>query len=77
MNTHSSCIAVDTSELCERLGRAVRIATEKITDDRAAHIARLQSRIRDLESRGFIKRQEFSSPTTGDFERRFACIDRR
>lgn len=72
MTTDSSSTVAATSDLKERVGRTLREATERITNERAGHIARLQSRIRDLESRGFIKRQEFSAPTTGDFERRFA-----
>jgi hypothetical protein len=30
--------------------------------------------IRDLESRGFLKREQFKSLTTGEFERRFALM---
>ena len=74
MTTHSSSIVADTSEIAESVNRALREATDVLSDERAAHLSRLRGRIRDLERRGFIKRQEFKSPTTGEFERRFACL---
>jgi hypothetical protein len=76
MPTPPFSTAADISDTVERVTRSVREATEVLSDERAAHISRLQSRIRDLESRGFIKRQEYKSPTTGDFERRFSYIKR-
>ena len=69
MTTHSSSTAVATSEISKRVAGALREATERRSDEEAARIERLRARIEDLESRGFIKRQEYSSPSTGDFER--------
>ena len=66
MTTHSSSTVVATSDVPERITAALR----KVTEDRSdKQIARIQARIKDLEARGFIKRQEYSAPTTVDFER--------
>ncbi len=69
MTTHSSSIVVATSDISDRVSGAVRKASEVRSNDQVARVERLRARINDLEARGFIKRQVFSSPTTGDFER--------
>lgn len=74
MSTRSSSTVAATSEIAQLVSRALQVAAETISEDRADHIARLQERIRDLESRGFIKRQVFSAPATGQFERWAAYI---
>lgn len=57
-----------------KVKEAIYETTKAMQNDRAVRISRLQGRIRDLESRGFIKRQEFKSLTTGEFERHFSCF---
>ena len=47
-----------------------------MTLDRSNHLGRLLSKIADLESRGFIKRQRYYAPTTADFERNLACLNK-
>lgn len=75
MTTHFSFIAEDTSNVVERVSKIIHETTEALSEDRATRISRLKNQIQDLESRGFLKRQEFKAPTTGDFERRFTCIN--
>ena len=77
MNTNSSFTVVATSELLERVGRAIAVANGKIGDARTSRIVQLQGRIRHLESRGFIKRQEFRSPSTGEFEQKLVVCGRK
>jgi hypothetical protein len=69
MNTRSSSTAAATSDVAQRVSRAVRDASEGRSDEQTARITRLITRIQELESRGFIRRQTYSAPTTGDFER--------
>jgi hypothetical protein len=70
MITHSSSTAADTSNVDERVARAIEGALAGRTDSQAARVEQLRVRIQNLEARGFIKRQEFAAPTTADFERR-------
>ena len=77
MDINYSCTVDDSSNLVKKVHEAVRDAIENISDERVVRVSRIQERIRDLESRGFLKRQEFKAPTTGEFERRFAALVRR
>lgn len=76
MSTQSSSIADATSNVAEQVARVLRSAIDALPDERAARTQRVLARIRNLESRGFIKRQKFCTATTEQFERRFACIQR-
>jgi hypothetical protein len=73
MTTNSSSTAAATSDLAARVSGAVRQTAEGRSTEEAARIGRLRQRIQSLESRGFIRRQQFSAPTTGDFERLMLC----
>jgi hypothetical protein len=58
------------------VAEVVRKTAEDHTSADAARIGRLRLRIQSLESRGFIRRQQFSAPTTGDFEKLMLCKER-
>lgn len=73
MTTHFSSTIDAISEVSERINGALRAKTESQSDEQVARVSRIIVRIRDLESRGFIKRQKYSVPTTGDFERKLLC----
>ncbi len=49
----------------EALGKSSALRS----DDKLVRINNLISKIQDLEARGLLKRQQFSCPTTSDFER--------
>jgi hypothetical protein len=69
MTANSSSTIAVTSEIVEKVAGALRETIEAQTSEQVARVARLRTRIQDLESRGFIRRQEFSAPSTGDFEK--------
>lgn len=70
MTSDSSFTADVISETTpERLSSVLRKATEDRSDEQIARIERVQKKIKDLEARSLIKRQEYSAPTTGYFER--------
>ena len=73
MTTHSSSTAAAPSDIAARVCGAVRRTAEGRSTDETARIGRLRQRIQSLESRGFIRRQQFSSPTTADFEKLMLC----
>lgn len=68
MTTDSSSTAA-AIEISERVTGAVRKTVETQSAESIVRVERLRARINDLEARGFIKRQSYSAPTTGDFER--------
>ena len=74
MPTHSFLTADATSEVSDKVQKAVRKAVQGLPEERAERIRSIQERIRDLESRGFLKREQFKSLTTGEFERSFALM---
>ncbi len=67
----------NTSDAAIRVTDAIRQASENRSNEKLARISRVRIRIKDLEARGFIKRQEFYAPTTADFERRLSCHNRK
>lgn len=69
MITHSSSTAEYSSNVSERVATTLRKVAASQSDARIARIERVRIQIKDLETRGFIKRQVFASPTTSDFER--------
>jgi hypothetical protein len=69
MTANSSSTIAVTSEIVEKVAGALRKTVEAQSSEQVARVARLRTRINDLESRGFIRRQKFSAPTTGDFEK--------
>jgi hypothetical protein len=74
MPTHSSFTADASSKLSDRVAKVLRKAVQGLPEERAERIKSIQERIRDLDSRGFLKREQFKSLTTGEFERRFASM---
>lgn len=67
MTTHSSSTVAVPSDIAARVCGAVRQTAEGRPTEEAARIGRLRQRIQSLESRGFIRRQQFSAPTTRRF----------
>lgn len=76
MTTHSSSTVAVPSDIAARVCGAVRQTAEGRPTEEAARIGRLRQRIQSLESRGFIRRQQFSAPTTADFEKLMLCKER-
>jgi BMFP domain-containing protein YqiC len=64
-----STLQVVTSEIVAKVTGALGKTVAAQTREQAARVTHLRARIQDLESRGSIRRQEFSAPTTGHFER--------
>ena len=77
MTKSSSSTADSTSDIADRICRAIRDSIEQRPYERAAHLERLMTRIKDLEARGFIKRQQYSRRTTAEFEREFYRKNRK
>jgi len=69
MSSHSSSTTDDTSEVGNRVIDAVtrEVVGRSSADNKK--IGELITRIRDLELRGFIRRQKYRSPTSIEFER--------
>ncbi len=70
MTTHSSSTTGDSSEVAMRVVEALEGATSGRSRRDLEKVAEVLDRIRDLESRGFIRRQKFVAPTTLEFERK-------
>lgn len=59
-----------TSELAKQLQKAVDSAEKSIDTCRAKKLQEVQKKVDDLKSRGLLKKQEYVSVSTSDFERR-------
>lgn len=75
MTTDSSSTTDDGSEIVSRVSDALSKAQKSRCAADAERLAKLLARIRDLESRGFIRRQRYYAPTTVEFERRVQTGD--
>ncbi|NTV67227.1 MAG: hypothetical protein HGB06_06000 [Chlorobaculum sp.] len=60
--------------MAQKVSAAVQAEKQSRTPEQRANMVQLLTKIADLEERGFIKRQEFKSPTTADFEREMAYV---
>ncbi len=70
MKIDSSSTVDASSKVGKRVNQVLQKAVKRPSGKEPDRLLQLQARIRDLESRGFIKRQKFTAPTTGDFERK-------
>lgn len=77
MTIHSTSTTVADSDISSRIIIALREKAQSQTPGQAERVARVVAKIRDLEARGFLNRQKFSAPTTGDFERKFIYTNDR
>lgn len=77
MEYNPFCITESTSDIAEKVSEVIQNAKRSVSPSRANHLRDVIAKIADLESRGLIKRQQFQSPTTSDFERNIACIKRQ
>lgn len=69
MTTLSSSTTDVTSEICKRLCEAADRSRQSISEEQSKRLAALIDRIKSLDSRGFIRRQTYSAPTSIDFQR--------
>ena len=76
MEYHHSYTVEIISDMTEKVSAVIQKGLSSMTADRSDHLGRLLSKIADLESRGFIKRQRYYAPTTADFERSLACTNK-
>jgi hypothetical protein len=70
MTSDHSCIEEEVSEISEQVSEAVQISIASRLIQRLEQIQRVRERIESLESRGFLKRQEFGSWRTSQFKNR-------
>ncbi|MEK8017683.1 MAG: hypothetical protein VSS75_012495 [Candidatus Parabeggiatoa sp.] len=57
--------------VADKLGSALDKTTKSIEPNRVKKFQEIQKRIDDLKSRGLLKKQEYVSFSTSDFERRY------
>lgn len=75
MTQYSSYTADVTSEVVERLESALNKAEKSINTKRGKELQEIQKRIGNLRSRGLLKKQEYVSVSTAEFERRYYNAD--
>jgi hypothetical protein len=75
MTQYSSYTADVTSDVVKRLGTALDKAGKSINTRRAKELQEIQKRIGNLRSRGLLKKQEYVSVSTAEFERRYYNAD--
>ena len=68
MTTEHSCIADATSDVCDRVTKAIQDARSGAGHDRLREV---QKKVDDLSRRGLLKRQEYAAATTADFKKLF------
>ena len=76
MRQDSSYTADVSSEVVERLDHALVNTEKSINAMRATKLQGIQRRIEDLRSRGLLKKHEYVSVSTAEFERRYFNADR-
>lgn len=74
MTSHSSSTTDVGSEIASRVSDALSKARESRSAADAERLSVLLARIRNLESRGFIRRQRYYAPTTVELERRCKAV---
>ena len=72
MDTKSSCTAAASSEVVSAVQSALGDTVTRMPADRLERLSNLRERILSLESRGFLKRQEYRALTAREFERRYS-----
>jgi len=58
--------------MAQKVSEIIKDAKLSASPARVNHVRKVIAKIADLESRGLLKRQQFQSPTTADFERHYA-----
>ena len=58
-------------EVADKLGSTIDKTAKSIAPNRAKKLREIQKRIDDLNSRGLLKKQEYVSISTSEFERRY------
>lgn len=71
MITNSSSTVAVISDLSVRLKSAITASEAARDPDRLRRLRKVKAHADDLHERGLLKRQEYSSLTTADFEKRF------
>jgi hypothetical protein len=71
MTQEFSYTADAISGVVNKLGSALEKTTKSLETKRAKNLQEIQKRIDDLKSRGLLKKQEYVSFSTSDFERRY------
>jgi hypothetical protein len=73
MTSNSFCTADATSEVTERLKKAVSESEACLDDSRLKRLRAAKERLDSLQERGLLAKQDYSAPSEGDFERRYTC----
>ena len=76
MKPSFSSTAVATSDIGDRLQKAVGSQKRALDMRRVEALRDVQKKILDLGSRGLLRRREIVVVTTSDFERRYAMDER-
>ena len=71
MITNSSSTAAATSDVGTRLEEAVSRSEAKIDQHRLQRLQDVKQRVDSLQKRGLLKRQQYTSATKIELERRF------
>jgi hypothetical protein len=71
MTLNSSYTAAATSEITERLKKAVSETEGRLQPDRLQKLRAVTEHIRSLKERGLLTRQDYSAPSRADLERRY------
>jgi hypothetical protein len=69
MNTNPSCTTDVTSDITDRLNKAVQDAVKPSESTASEQLKETQKTIDDLRRRGFLKRQEYTAGKNADFQK--------
>ena len=75
MTDQYSYTADVTSEIGQRFKAALDKAGKSVSPRRAKELQQVQQRFSDLRSRGLIRKQQYRSASTGEFERKYYQIE--
>lgn len=71
MTTKVSCTVDATSDVADRLNKAIRDARDRVGRSRSEKLTELQGKVEELKKRGLLKRQEYAAANTADFQKLF------
>lgn len=71
MTTKVSCIVDATSDVADRLNRAILDAQDRVGRSRLDKLSEVQGKVEELKKRGLLKRQEYAAAKTADFQKLF------
>ena len=71
MTTQVSYTVDATSDVADRLNRAIRDARDRVDRSRLDKLSEVQGKVEELKKRGLLKKQEYAAAKAADFQKLF------